>query len=1109
MKARSITWYLMACLQVCCLPGMQQALFAQQAAFDAPGVPPFKFYSPKEYGASRQSWGMVQDKRGVILFGNNQGLLSFDGLNWRLTPSPNGAIIRSLAMDEEGVVYYGGRNDFGFLSSDSLGRFQLISLREKVPKDIDDFKDVWEVRCSGGKEYFQTYNHLFVLDVAGGRQWERLSVRTVSTPNKLFSCSIIDGACYVYEQGAGLKYLTEGQLKLVPQGEFFRDLTIVEILPWFPGSHSAKMLLCGLNKGLFFWDGNDFQPFRVENRAAALLATAKITNARYLSDGTLALATDNYGLFVLNEQGQLVQHLHTGNGFPTNDTNDLLPDNQDGLWISTSAGLARVEIPAALSLFSAPFNLSQEIFSITSHRDRLYVGAISGLFVSPLTKGQAFEQVAGPKTAAFSVLSAGDDLLAAFPYAGVFQLEGNKLQEIPGDVPVKLQQSRYSDNLVFVGGGSVKYTFNILYKSAQGWKRILTSPLIKDEIRYVEEEAPGVLWLGTRSKGFIRLESAGLQTLVDRGYPDFSLADSLPVEIERYPESLGTSAFRARPYYVHGRLYMASSEGMKQVDRNSGKLLPDSTLGPVLADTLVTVNHLLAGKDGTIWVNYARKDAPSATIGQLIPNPQGGYTLSDQPQMRRIVDAPLTTMFTHPEAAGAVWFGSTDGLIKYKPSVKRAYRAEFPTLIRAVSVRGDSLLFGGDALANGLSPAPPVLAYTDNALRFEYSAASYELPESTTYQYQLEGFDKSWSGWINENKKDYTNLPEGDYVFRVRSKNIYGIEGEEATFPFEVLPPWYRSWWAYTFFGLLAAGLAGFLAIVYNRWRTRQLEAQNRKLEESVREKTQEILIAQEQLLVQEKMASLGQIVAGIAHEIKNPLNFVHNFSEGSLELLEALQKELQRYRSAPDESTYRNMLAGLEDLRQTSADINKHGNRANRIIQSMMDHARGTPSSLQPVNLNRLVESNVNLAYHGFQTPDPSFKLQIQKNLDPSLSRLHVYPQDLGRVILNLLNNACHAVQQKHKGSSNSYSPTIWINTSNEGKEAIIRIRDNGPGIPEAIREKIFMPFFTTKSPGEGSTGLGLSISYDIIVKRHRGKIEVQSEEGAFTEFVIRLPKE
>jgi len=305
---------------------------------------------------------------------------------------------------------------------------------------------------------------------------------------------------------------------------------------------------------------------------------------------------------------------------------------------------------------------------------------------------------------------------------------------------------------------------------------------------------------------------------------------------------------------------------------------------------------------------------------------------------------------------------------------------------------------------------------------------------------------------------------------------------------------------------------------------TRQIEAietfadqaviaiSNVNLFEQVQQRTHELSqslddlrAAQDRLVQTEKLASLGQVTAGIAHEIKNPLNFVNNFSALSTELIDEMSDVLAKIK-LDDEN-----LAELNEIRQLlKSNLEKvvqHGKRADSIVKNMLLHSRQGSGEHRPVDINAIIEESLNLAYHGARADKSDFQITLQRNFDPAAGMADVYPQELTRVLLNLVSNSFYAVARRARDTANSFEPTLAAATRNLGDKVEIRIRDNGTGISEDVKARIFTPFFTTKPPGEG-TGLGLSMSHDIIVKQHGGSIDVETEPDAFTEFIITLPR-
>jgi two-component system NtrC family sensor kinase len=278
--------------------------------------------------------------------------------------------------------------------------------------------------------------------------------------------------------------------------------------------------------------------------------------------------------------------------------------------------------------------------------------------------------------------------------------------------------------------------------------------------------------------------------------------------------------------------------------------------------------------------------------------------------------------------------------------------------------------------------------------------------------------------------------------------------------------------------------------------RTAELTTQKEGLQKALAD----LSSMQQQLIQQEKLASLGELTAGIAHEIQNPLNFVNNFAEVSSELIEELQVEQQKHNG-----NLVNEGEILETLKENLAKIRHHGRRADSIVKGMLLHSRRSSGKMEAVDINSLTDEYLRLSFHGFRAKDKTFNASLETDFDNSIGEVKVLPQELGRVILNLLTNAFYSVNQK-RNCQEDFHPTIWVQTKKLKDRILICVKDNGVGIPPKVLDKIFQPFFSTKPSGEG-TGLGLSLSYDIITKTHRGEMKAESKEGEFAEFKIFIP--
>ena len=451
---------------------------------------------------------------------------------------------------------------------------------------------------------------------------------------------------------------------------------------------------------------------------------------------------------------------------------------------------------------------------------------------------------------------------------------------------------------------------------------------------------------------------------------------------------------------------------------------------------------------------------------------------------------------------GIFYFGGPNGFNFFHPDQIKADSTLAPVVITQFKLF-DSLIKGANELKE------IVLDYDENYFSFEFSSLSYANPEKNQYAYKLEGVDKDWVYSGSRHYTSYTNIGPGTYTFKVKATNSDGIWNNEGlSFTVIIQPPWWKTWWAYSVYGLLLIAVA--IAIYrYQRQRVIRIErekAQKKELEQAkeIEKAYHELKTTQQQLIQSEKMASLGELTAGIAHEIQNPLNFVNNFSEVSNELIDEMKTELEN-------NNKEDAIAIAGDVKQNLEKILLHGKRADAIVKGMLQHSRSSSGIKEPTDINAIADEYLRLAYHGLRAKDKNFNATTQTDFDESIGRINIIPQDIGRVILNLITNAFYAVTEKKKtpqsaaGGGVEYEPTVKVSTKKVGNKVLINVKDNGNGIPQKVLDKIFQPFFTTKPTGQG-TGLGLSLSYDII-KAHGGEIKVETKEGDSTEFIISLP--
>ncbi|WP_237852462.1 sensor histidine kinase [Rhodohalobacter sulfatireducens] len=478
-------------------------------------------------------------------------------------------------------------------------------------------------------------------------------------------------------------------------------------------------------------------------------------------------------------------------------------------------------------------------------------------------------------------------------------------------------------------------------------------------------------------------------------------------------------------------------------------------------------------------------------------------------------------------SSGLIYFGGAGGLNVFDPQDIRPNPFPPDLVFRDLYLDGtlvdpaEGIAIEGPLLTAQQITIPPSVT----TITIEFSALHFASPNRNQYRYMLEGFDTDWKSGGTISSATYTNLPPGEYDFKLMASNRDGIwsNGDDQIKILRVLPPWYRTWLAYGFYFLIFA-IGMFIVdrvqrrrlIRRERERTRERElAQAKEIEKAYHdlEKAhskletahENLRRTQDQLVQQEKLASLGQLTAGIAHEIKNPLNFVNNFSEISVEMVEEAQDEVAKLK---EQSEAREELEYiLKDIHGSLSKINEHGKRADSIVQSMLMHSRTGSGKMEPTDLNKLVKEAANLSFHGMKATENSYDVDLDFDLNENVGEIPVIAEDFSRVILNICNNAFDAMHEKVKNldGQEEYLPKLTVRTIKKGKKVSIDIEDNGPGIPEDLKAKILQPFFTTKKGTQG-TGLGLSITNDII-NAHGGQIDIESEPGS-TCFTITLSK-
>jgi ligand-binding sensor domain-containing protein/signal transduction histidine kinase len=876
----------------------------------------------------------------------------------------------------------------------------------------------------------------------------------------------------------------------------------------------------GTKRGVSKFDGKNFSNFTTEEG----LASNDVTSINQDNSGNLWFGTSSGG--VSKYDGVSFSTYTTSQALASNNVRCIARDNSGNLWIGTSGGGVSKYAKNGFTDFTPNLGLNNNIIKtiVKDKSGNIWFGTDgSGVIKYDGIKFTKYTTRQGlPSNSVLSIFQDKSENLWFGYFGGVCKYNGKCFVDYKlfpgGEDFVQCIGQDIDGNMWFGTGGDGVFTFD-----GKNFGNItITEGLAANNVlSFMLDVNNGDFWVGTYR---------GLSRFDERGITNYTTADGLA----------GDYVWSIVKDFEDGEVWMGTNgggisrfDGKQFIDLNSARGLADNVILAMANDSIRNMIWIGSNLGLSNFKSGLRNNVN--TIENF--NKKTGYPINDLNSSALCVDNK-----------GIVWAGCGDGkLIRFDYSEVKRNAGPLRLVIQGVKVNNqtvcwnnltrkkerdpkrDSMNLLTEVVTNfgrNLSPAVldsmrkrhhdikfdsisrfyPVpinlqLPYADNNLTIEFAAIEPDLPKLVRYQYKLEGYSGNWSPESNSTTAVFGNIPEGSYTFRLKALSPDGILSE-TLYRFRVLPPWYRSWWAYTFYGLGLFGLIYFtdrirrkIIIERERAKSRERElAQAREIEKAYTE----LKATQAQLIHSEKMASLGELTAGIAHEIQNPLNFVKNFSEVNKELIDEMRDEI-------DASNLNEVKLIASNIDENEEKIVFHAKRADAIVKGMLQHSRSSSGVKEPTDINALCDEYLRLAYHGSKAKDKSFNAKLETSFDKSIYKINIVPQDIGRAILNLINNAFYAVNEKQKQNLKGCVPIVLLSTTKQDGKIEIKVKDNGVGIPQGILDKIFQPFFTTKPTGQG-TGLGLSLAYDI-VKAHGGDIKVEAKEGEGSEFIVQLP--
>ncbi len=835
------------------------------------GIPHIVNYSKKAYAAGSQNWNIAQDKNGIIYFANNDGLLSFDGTFWRTYQLPNKTIVRSVAVDAGNRVYTGGQGEIGYFSAGPDGELFYTSLNKLIPAKDNDFADVWNICFFQQRVFFRSNKKIL--------EYDGQKVTVYNSVNWGF-LGVVNGQLLAYESDKGMIYAHYSGGRWLPKiktGQLPKDnLLLRTALPFGRDS----VLLVSLAHGLFILHGDTIVPFETADIKNAALKN--ISSACMISADRIALSTNLGGCIVINKEGRFIQRFTKQEGIQNNNVLGVMLDRDKNLWLGLDNGIDLVSYSNAIRNIFPDKDDRNSGYTSAIYQDKLYLGVSTGVYRIQLDKAAKdisytigeFDFVENSQGQVWNLSPVNDKLMLAHN-KGAFIIEGNRA--IPLDTKTGFWgfQPLYNQkpSAILVAG-----TYNgISFANYQGGR--IANPEVNSQVESARFVAIGkdILWIAHPYKGIysISFDKNGVKTA------------------SRYPDKKKIlSSNHNKVFKLKDRIILTTDNGIFEYDELEKDFVHSARLEEQLGKA--PISYIKEDMAGNIWFCRDRKLAvldQSFREPKIIPIPEiDGRIMAGGFENVLVIDS------------NNVLIAAEKGFFHINYALYKKNRLPLHVLIRKVQTIGkeDKLVFGG---YNTLSSVPSE-KYKYNSLHFEFSSALFGQEQNTEYSYRLEGFDKDWSGWSHKTEKDYTNLPAGNYVFRVKCRNNPDNESAASTFSFNILPPWYQTWWAYALYSIIFFSL---LRLFYKRQQRKYKRLQRLKLQEQQRKYDEE----QKQLQLQHQLAMRDnetQIIQLKNEKLQSELEYKNTELASSAmnlvqkkEMLSKIKEDLVGYKGIPD----------------------------------------------------------------------------------------------------------------------------------------------------------------------------------------------------------------
>ncbi|RLD21457.1 MAG: hypothetical protein DRI69_03970, partial [Bacteroidetes bacterium] len=805
------------------------------------GLPFITNYEYAEYGANAGNWGACEDDRGIMYFANYEGILEYDGANWRVIRHPNNYAGRSVLKGKDGVIYVSWDGDLGYLASDEYGTLDFVSTKDKLPKDEQIIQEVWFTYENDEGIWYQTSNRLFL--------WADDTFKIWRSEDGFHLTAIVHDKHYARIWNVGLTVMENGTFNLVPGGEMFANERVYVMLPY----DDERILIGTRTQGLFIYDGKTFTPFKTE--ADQYIVNTSLYGGTALPDGKFALVCINNATVIIDRDGRLIQRIDRDTELQDNNVTAAYYDSRGILWMPLTRGISNIDLNIPFSQFNGENSglLPRITYSIGRFNGIIYAGTTDGIYWLNAQSGK-FQLVNGTRGQCYTFVQQGGELLAGTSDMGVVGIKGDQSYTVRPSVNYD-----YRCNGIYLSKIDTTVIYAVLESGLSVLRYRPGSNKVTDWVEEsfaenvivnlnsggLEEDAQGRLWMLSGEVGEIQVLTP---TYVNGR---LSLPDS---DIRVYTTQDGLPEFPMYVFNFEGKMYFGTSGGdnFYLYDADQDRFVEDTEMPLInyIGDGVNFSAIPVVDANGWLWADVG------TGLFAIKPDGQGGYqVVSNTFKLFQAYDTYSVFSETIEGGNSVIWLTGPEGVLRFEGPFEETAPQDYNALIRTIKIRTDSMIYGG----YGTASQNHSFDYTSNTIVFSYAAPYFTDEKNMQYATFLEGLENHWSDWSKQSEREYINLPAGDYTFRVKGRNVFGHESTVASYPFTITPPWYASWLAYVFYVLIGGGLI----YAFIKWRTGQLRKRSQELEKEVEHRTEEIQRRVEELGV------INTVQEGLVEQVK------------------------------------------------------------------------------------------------------------------------------------------------------------------------------------------------------------------------------------------------